>query len=162
MIDTAYLDSIGDNWMIRMDVDGAGSGGFIWQPLGEWTECPIWSDSTGADCMSGGLFGQGPGGVGDIKPGNRIVFCETGPERISFGGKVKVRRARIIHVGADAIAALRHVTADNFRGGLDLSGCTLPEGLTLPQTVGGGLYLSGCKMAGCKAESEIRAKLEGQ
>ena len=29
-------------------------------------------------------------------------------------------------------------------GWLYLSGCTLPEGLKLPETVGGGLYLSGC------------------
>jgi hypothetical protein len=31
-------------------------------------------------------------------------------------------------------------------GGLYLSGCTLPEGLKLPETVGGGLYLSGCTL----------------
>lgn len=140
-IDTDALAALGDNWMVRTDNDGEGYRGFRWAPVGEWTECPKWSEKTRADCESGGLFGQGPGGYGHAQPGTRFVFCETGPERMAVeGNKVKVRRARILYVGADAIAALRHVCGDNFAGSLYLSYCTLPEGLALPQTVGGRIY----------------------
>ena len=146
-IDTDALTALGDNWMIRTDNDGEGYGGFRWAPIGEWTECPIWSSATKADCGSGGLFGQGPGGYGHAQSGTRFVFCETGPERVIIDGdKVKVRRARILYVGADAFDALIFVTGGIFPGWLDLSGCTLPEGLALPQTVGGWLDLSGCTL----------------
>ena len=35
---------------------------------------------------------------------------------------------------------------DSVGGYLDLSGCTLPEGMKLPDSVGGSLYLSGCTL----------------
>ena len=146
-IDTDALTALGDNWMVRTDNDGAGYGGFRWAPVGEWTECPRWSEKTRADCESGGLFGQGPGGYGHAQPGTRFVFCETGPERMAVeGNKVKVRRARILYVGADAFDALSFVAGGSFPGALDLRGCTLPEGLALPQTVGGSLDLSDCTL----------------
>ena len=140
-IDPDALAALGDNWMVRTDNDGEGYLGFRWAPVGEWTECPRWSDETTADFESGGLFGQGPGGYGYAQAGARFVFCETGPERMAVeGNKVKVRRARILHVGADAFDALFFVTGGIFPGSLYLRGCTLPEGLALPQTVGGCIY----------------------
>ena len=146
-IDTDALAALGDNWMIRTDNDGGGYRGFRWAPVGEWTECPRWSDETTADCESGGLFGQGPGGYGYAQAGARFVFCETGPERMAVeGNKVKVRRARILYVGADAFDALFFVTGGIFPGSLDLRGCTLPKGLALPQTVGDWLDLSDCTL----------------
>ena len=126
-IDTDALAALGDNWMIRTDNDGGGYRGFRWAPVGEWTECPRWSDETTADCESGGLFGQGPGGYGYAQAGARFVFCETGPERMAVeGNKVKVRRARILYVGADAFDALFFVTGGIFPGSLNLRDCTLP------------------------------------
>lgn len=139
-IDTDLLDALGDNWMVRTDNDGVGYGGFQWSPVGEWTMCPRWSERTVADCESGGLFGQGPGGYGHAQAGTRMVFCETGPERMSLGDKVKVRSACIIYTGADAMEALRYACRDGFPGSLYLSRCTMPEGLTLPKTVGGTIY----------------------
>ena len=76
-IDPDALTALGDNWMVRTDNDGEGYRGFRWAPVGEWTECPKWSDKTTDDCESGGLFGQGGyGGAGgfinehiDLNPG---------------------------------------------------------------------------------------------
>ena len=160
MIDRAYLDSIGDNWMVRTDQDGKGHDGFQWAPIGEWTHCPKWSDATTNDCKSGGLFGQGPRGYGYAQAGTRFLFCETaGGKFVVKGNKVKVQSARILYAGADAMAALCHVTKGTFHGSLDLSGCTLPDGLALPQTVGGSLDLSGAKMGNLNTDAEIKAAM---
>ena len=130
-IDKALLDALGYNWMVRVDKDGRGYGGFQWAPVGEWTECPRWSVDTVADYESGGLFGHGPGGgdfrgdgsdfmtggFGVLFAGARFVFCETGPERMVVDPRqVKVRRARILYVGEDAMAALNYVGGGWFPG----------------------------------------------
>lgn len=146
-IDTALIDALGDNWMVRTDWDGKSYKGFQWADIGEWTTCPKWSDETIADWESGGLFGQGPGGYGFAKEGNRLVFCETRGKRLpiyysTIHGDIKVQSARILHVGTDAMAALCHATGGNFPGTIALSG-ELPDPLVFPKYVGGAIDLSG-------------------
>ena len=131
-IDKSLLLSLGDNWMVRTDNDGVSHDGFQWAPIGEWTKCPRWGATTIADCTSGGLFGQGPGGFGHCHRGSRFVFCETAGNRLVVENeKIKVRVARILYVGQDAIDALNFVCHGNFPGSLYLSGCDL-KGITLP------------------------------
>ena len=145
LIDRELLDSVGDNWMICTDNDGVSYGGFAWQPVGQWTECPIWSDKTKADCVSGGLFGQGPGGYGYAKEGARFKFCETGPERISVGGdKIKVRRAKILYTDQAAYDALVYICRGRFQGSLYIGADCKLDALT---SVGGYLDIGAdCKL----------------
>ncbi len=129
------------NWIIRRSDNGKSHGGFVWQPLGEWTEAPDWNPSL--EC-GGGLHGNGP----KTSPsechwsdGSRLEFCEVGPEFVRvYGkpdGKIKCRKARILMINA---------LPDGLKvgGSLYLRGCTgltaLPEGLK----VGGDLDLRGC------------------
>ena len=158
MIDTVMLDKLGDNWMVCTDNDGVSYNGFRWKPIGEWTECPRWSAETKADCESGGLFGQGPGGYGFSKAGDRFKFCETGPERIVVGDdKVKVRTAKILYTGQSAFLALNY-KCPSFGGSFDLRGCDL-KGITLPQSVGGWLDLSGCDLKGITLPQALKNKV---
>ena len=141
-IDYALLDQLKQSglWMVRNSNDGIGYGGFEHAPIGEWNECPRWTDN--ASCDGGGFFGQGPGGYGFAKQGNRFEFAQTGPERkIIDSNKIAARRMRIVYTEADALVALRHVSPD-CPGSLDLSGTTLPEGFQIGD-VGGSLDLSG-------------------
>ena len=155
MINKRVLDALGDRWMVCTDNDGISYGNFHWQPIGQWTDCPRWDKNTKADCNSGGLFGQGPGGFGWAKHGLRFKFCETGPERIPVdGNKIKVRRARILYVGKDAFEALA-IKCPSFGGSLDLRGCDL-KGITLPQSVGGWLDLGGSDLKGITLPLNIK------
>ena len=130
------IDSIGDCWMARTSKNGIGYGGFKWEEPGVWTEAPDWDESP--TCKSG-LFGQGPGGFGFAKSGNRFEFCQTGIERVTVdNNKVKAKRARILWTGAEAFAALVYASKQNFPGSLYLRGCDL-KGIALPQSVGGSL-----------------------
>ena len=158
-IDKAALDRLGKNWMVRTDNDGLSHDGFRWAPIGEWTECPRWNENTKADCTSGGLFGQGPGGLGYAQPGSRFVFCETKGKRISVkGDKIKVAAAKILYIGIDAFDALNHVCQHSWSGSLDLSGCDL-KGVTLPQSVSGWLDLRGCDLKGVTLPNHLKDKV---
>jgi len=137
------IDALGDNWIFRTDSDGESHGGFAWGAVGVWTEAPDWNPKP---VCGGGLHGQGPGGYGYAhKDGKRFVFCETSGKRVVVeGDKIKVKRARILFVGADAWNAMLYATKRNWPGSLDLRGCDL-KGITLPTSVGGYLDLSGAK-----------------
>ena len=139
------VKALGDNWMVRTSDNGVSHGGFKWGAIGVWTEAPDWH--TGPTC-DGGLFGQGPGGYGYCKAGTRFEFCETAGGRIVVDKeKIKVRHARILWTGADALAAMHCAVGNTFPGSLDLRGCDL-KGVTLPQTMGGWLDLRGCDLKG--------------
>jgi len=145
-INHAILDALGDNWLIRNDHNGMSYGGFVSAPVGEWTECPRWNAETKADCKSGGLFGQGPGGFGHAHPGSRLVFAETrGPRMSVDGDKIKVPAFRILYTGADAWAAAQYKCRGKFPGSLYLIGCTLPKGFAVGD-IGGWLDLHKCTL----------------
>src|SRR3990167_1375856 len=111
-INKAALKRLGDNWIVRTDNDGISYAGYEWSDIGKWTTCPRWDEKTKADCESGGLFGQGPGGDGYVQDGTRFVFCETKGKRIAVdNNKVKVQRAKILYCGQDAIDALTYLCA---------------------------------------------------
>lgn len=135
-----YLDELKESglWMVRNSTDGKGYGGFPWSPAGEWTTAPDWNK--GAVC-EGGLFGQGPGGYGMIKEGNRFELCETDKLRVVVEDeKIKTKRAKIVAINTDALAALSYLCDGKFPGSLRGTSITsLPEGLH----VGGYLDLSG-------------------
>ena len=128
-------------WMIRADNNGVSASpranGFVWQPPGEWTRAP---DFDGKKKCGGGLHGQ-DSQWGGYCEGTRIVFCEHRGGYIGGidGNKMKVEEARILLVGElpDGL---------QMEGALDLSHCTLPEGLKLPDSVGDWLDLSNCTL----------------
>ena len=154
MIDRAYLDSIGDNWMVRTDNDGEGYGGFKWKPAGQWTTCPKWSDETKANCESGGLFGQGPGGYGYAQSGTRFLFCETSGPSISVDDKIKVREAVIVYVGSEAYEAMVYKCGGVWPGSLDTRGGDT-SGLTALTSIGGWLDTGGGDTSGLTALTSI-------
>jgi hypothetical protein len=129
------------SWLFRMDFDGLAFGGFLWEPLGEWTEAPDWDP---APRCGGGLHGQGPLGAGYAQGGARAVLCETEGAVVGLPGKVKVRRARVVLVNDEALLALEELQGGGERVSLDLSGYQhpLPAGFT---RCGGYLSLSGHK-----------------
>jgi len=104
------------NWMIRNSNDGVGYGGFKWEPVGEWTTCPKWTrDDT---CEGGGLFGQGPEGMGYMGTGTRFELCETDPIRVSLDDKIKTPRAKIIAVNQEAFDVFMVLCNGKFAGQL--------------------------------------------
>ena len=116
------IDALGDNWMVRTDNDGKSYSGFEWNGVGVWTEAPDWN---AAACCGYGLHGQGPGGYGYWHDGTRFVFCETGKERVTVeGNKVKVKRARILYVGAEAYLAMAYACRGKWAGQLRIL-CTV-------------------------------------
>src|SRR3972149_5631048 len=159
-INKAMLKRLENNWMIRTDNAGVSHDGFKWAPVGEWTICPRWNEDTKADCTSGGLFGQGPGGMGYAQSGTRFVFCEIKGKRIVVdGNKIKTEHARILYVGQDAFNALIFVCRCNWCGSLNLSGCDLKD-ITLPTSVGGSLDLSGCDLKGITLPTSVGVWLD--
>ena len=152
------IDALGDNWMIRMSQDGVAHGGFVWGAVGVWTEAEDFTE----DEICRGLHGQGPGGYGyahEVTNG-RFEFCETEGQRVCVGGdKIKVRRARILWIRAEAFVALQYAVRGNFPGSLDLSGCDL-KGITLPTSVGGSLYLRGCDLKGITLPTSVGGYLD--
>jgi len=136
-IDKEYIDSLGDNWMVRTDQDGISFHGFEIAPIGEWNTCPKWDDGpVNDDCTSGGFFGQGPGGYGFAKDGTRFCFCETrGPRIVVGGNKIKVRDMRVVYVGADSAASLRYLFAE-FPGSISLCIAHIPDGFQLGNVAG--------------------------
>ena len=129
-------------WMVRTDNDGISYKNFQWSPVGEWTIAKDWNPSP---VCGGGLHGQGPGGFGCAQPGTRFTFCETENVVSINGDKIKCKRAKILYTDKKALIALFYVSAI-FPGSLDLHGYQLPEGLKLPESVGGSLYLEGCQL----------------
>ena len=125
------------NWMIRRDTDGVAYNWFRWSGVGKWTIAPDWKPT--AECGHG-LHGQSAECGGMLSDGNRLVFCEYDPKDVvKLEDKIKVRRARILMVGIPDMDGVKV-------GSLDLRGCTLPEGLKLPDSVDGDLDLSGCTL----------------
>jgi len=158
-VNKTRLKRLGNNWMIRNDYEGVAHADFKWAPIGEWTTCLRWNKDTNADCTSGGLFGQGPGGMGYAQSSTRFVFCETKGKRIVVdGNKIKTKHARILYVGQDAFNALIFVCSGNWGGSLDLSGCDL-KGITLPTSVGCSLNLRGCDLKGITLPDNLRNKV---
>ncbi len=90
------LDS--GNWMVRRSDNGISYGGFMWEPIGKWTEAPDWHPHPGC---GNGLHGNAPHLTGDRNTswtsGRSVDFCEIDPtDMILLGDKIKVRRARIL------------------------------------------------------------------
>ena len=124
------------NWMIRMDNDGESFNGFRWNPIGKWTETPVWNEKP--TCNSGGLFGQNHKAAGYCTPGSRLVLCETdGQQIVVDDNKVKVRRARILAVGAQ----IPVIFIENYPISLNLSKFT--GSLPLLASIGGNANLRG-------------------
>ncbi len=137
------------NWMIRADNNGISASpsakGFRWKENGEWTIAPDWNL---LNQCGGGLHGQDKNWGGCIL-GSRLVFCETSGKKILLNDKIKVRRARILMI--------EELPKILFMRNLNLSGCTLPEGLKLPESVGGSLDLRGCTLPeGLKLPEKIK------
>ncbi|HAA04567.1 MAG TPA: hypothetical protein DCE18_14575, partial [Syntrophobacteraceae bacterium] len=112
------------NWMVRASRDGVAYGGFVWNPVGMWTEAPDWDER---QLCGGGLHGQGPEAGGYIT-GHRLDLCVTdGPRIIIDGNKIKVPRAKIIQT--DTL-----IDGLTFLGNLNLQGTQItqpPENLTV-------------------------------
>ena len=129
-------------WMLRFDDDGIGHDGFRWSPVGEWTECPRWTES--ATCDGGGLFGQGPGEYqrGFTKTGNRLVLAiYDGTPKIVDQNKIAVKRAMIVATDEKAWSEIMRLCDGVWPGALDLRGYAHPlPGLT---SIGGYAYLEG-------------------
>ena len=124
---------------VRFDDDGISYEGFRWQPLGEWTEAPDWSEEP---VCGQGLHYQGPEAGGCRNPGKRLVVIETDGPRVGIDGdKCKSRRARIIAI--NDLAPLRQM---RWASSLNLRGCTsltaLPEGLTVGGVICGAKELN--------------------
>ena len=122
------------NWMLRISRGGRCYNGFQWAPVGEWTEAPDWNDR---DECGGGLHGNDEYTVDTYwAGGDRMEFCEYDPTAIKridgAGGKLKVRRARIllIHEIPEQIT--------DWVGDIVIPAGTKCVGLT---TVGGDAYI---------------------
>ncbi|HEY0347578.1 MAG TPA: hypothetical protein VGC60_05430, partial [Pyrinomonadaceae bacterium] len=129
------------NWMIRLSKDGRAYNGFIWNPVGEWTEAQDWDSKP---VCGRGLHGQGPGAWGFAHEGTRLELAETDPQRIVVGdNKIKTPRARILCTGSEALeTALYLLSGYTFPGSLNLKKITHQLPATL-QSIGGDVDLEG-------------------
>ena len=95
------------NWMVRVSQNGSAYGGFKWNGIGEWTIAVDWNDSP---VCGGGLHGsalEGWGYFSRYSQDARFEFCATEGERVVIDDdKIKVRKAMILAVGNDALAAI--------------------------------------------------------
>jgi hypothetical protein len=129
-----------DNWIVRFSNDGIGYGGFVWNPVGEWTTAPDWNSKP--EC-GGGLHGQGVGGWGYCSGGTRFELAQTRGKRVVIEGeKIKVKSAKIVLIDKEAFEFVVNLFDGHFPGSLDLREYKypLPENLT---SIGGYAYLRG-------------------
>ena len=120
-------------WMVRRSNKGKSYGGFLWAPIGEWTEAPDWNPRP--EC-GGGLHGNGPESSGYWGEGNRFDFCIIEDAIAIDDQKIKCRRAMILcHTFPEKLKI--------FKGDVYLRGCTLSEGFKMPDSIGGDVNLRG-------------------
>ena len=99
-------------------------GGFRWKEPGEWTEAPDWSPEP--EC-GGGLHLQLPTTGGDTGGGGALALVEYDGDPVLLEIKAKVRRARLLLVGAwtcEAITSLGQICLNLTAGAVTLPNCT--------------------------------------
>jgi hypothetical protein len=114
--------------MLRMCRDDMTSyKGFKWPEEG-WVSCPDWNPSpVCGGGLHGFLMGEGNGGLIDWKRDTRWLVCEIyKKEIVDLGGKIKVSRAKVVHVGTQR-SATDYLLA-NGAAGKKVIGCTLEGG----------------------------------
>jgi len=156
-------------WMIRTDNNGESYKGFTWKPLGQWTIAPDWDE---LPRCGGGLHGQNDTAFGCATDGRRLVLCEIDQMVVIDKDKVKTNKAKIVAINTEIPPQFLTKVSIDLRG-CDLKGITLPQsiggylylrdcdlkGITLPQSIGGYLDLSGCDLKGITLPQSIGGSL---
>jgi hypothetical protein len=92
-------------WLVRYSNNGIGYDGHKHAPIGEWAECPRWTEN--ATCNGGGFFGQTLAHHGHHHSAPDIEIAEhDGALKVIEGNKVAVRRMRILARGQAAMDML--------------------------------------------------------
>lgn len=158
MIDKTKLDELRASglWGLRTSDNGIGYFGYVHAPVGEWGECPRWTDE--ATCDGGGFFMQGPEALGFQHEGSRLELVETGPERkVVDSDKIAARRMRILYTNQDALDALVYLTGGLWAGSLCVPGDMTASALA---KVGGSLYVRQGATLNAQALAKVGGSLE--
>jgi hypothetical protein len=101
--------------------------GFKWPKEG-WVSCPDWSsEPVCGGGLHGFLMGEGNGGLIDCHENTKWLVCEIyKKEIVDLGGKIKVPRAKVVHVGTKRTAT--DYLLANGAAGKKVIGCTLEGG----------------------------------
>jgi hypothetical protein len=120
--------------------------GFKWPEEG-WVSCPDWNPSpVCGGGLHGFLMGEGNGGLIDWEKNTRWLICEIyNKEIVDLGDKIKVPRAKVIHVGTQRTAT--DYLLANGAAGKKVIGCTLEGGDGSTLTGGCGSVLTGGDMS---------------
>ena len=123
-------------WMVRFSRAGIGHGNYVHAPIGEWAECPRWTDEK--TCDGGGFFGQTMGACGFSHDAPDIEIAEYKGEPKKIGGdKAAVRSMRIIARGQYAMDILAELCDGKWPGSINVS-----EGINCALTsIGGDAYI---------------------
>lgn len=107
------------NWMVRFSRNGIGYAEYMHAPIGQWAECPGWTNS--AKCDGGGFFGQTMQYCGYRHDALDIEIAEHGGGiKVIRGNKVAVRRMCILARGQDAMDMLAELCGGEWRGSMNI------------------------------------------